>query len=465
MGAAFLLPERRPLRAVIQWEEMTGRCLMDIEAIAEEWKAKGRLAEMPALAEPVRGGPEEVRMELYVMRVHVLRLHMAGRVLDLPAEWFVPAYEGAAAFLWMLEAGAPGVRADLSDGSFRAEWTLRRTGTDGLGVFSVKYPDFQRAEAAVRVEDFIAEGKAALQAFLSEDIIHDEGRCYFAAYQAEPLTTADAWSAAAALAVWNDLRSARWLFPSPQAPLAAEEWFGAAGAEALSRKMQGPPDRGWLRENPCRPAAALAAALHEAGALREEAPLPEEEGPIEAVTVRASVGAEETGMAVEAGLLSGASYRTVLDPASDDAYRLLLWAYEIGEGRDVSARLSGGAVWRFRGFGGTGDGLWEIEDADGGLRLRTGRASFSAAWRTELRRFFSGEALLREGVRSVQDDAGRILYGARSGEEQAEARRHLTETLAAWNACRGADWLFPLPLAALSPKDFLNAAARQAAGV
>ena len=132
---------------------------MDIEAIAEEWKAKGRLAEVSAPAEPVRGGPEEVRMELYVMQVHVLRLHMAGRVLDLPAEWFVPAYEGVAAFLWMLEAG---VRADLSDGSFLAEWTLRRTGTDGLGVFSVKYPDFQRAEAAVRVEDFIAEGKAAI---------------------------------------------------------------------------------------------------------------------------------------------------------------------------------------------------------------------------------------------------------------------------------------------------------------
>lgn len=440
---------------------------MDIEEIAEEWRAKGRLAEVPALAgaEGAAGGPEEVRMELYVLQVHVLRLHMAGRVLDLPAEWFVPAYEGMAAFLWMLEAGAPGVQADLSDGSFRAEWTLRRAGTDGLGVFSVKYPDFQRAEAVVRVADFIAEGKMALQAFLSDRIIHDEGRCYFAAYQAEPMTTADAWSAAAALAVWNDLRSARWLFPSPQETLAAEEWFGAAGAEALSRKMQGPPDRGWLRENPCRPAAALASALHEAGALQEEMPLPAAEGTAAPVMVRVSIGAEETGLAIEAGSPSGASHRAVLDPASDDAYRLLLWAYEIGEGRDVSARLSGGAVWRYRGISGSGDGLWEVEDEDSVFRLHTERAAFAAAWRAEWRRFFSDESLLREGVRSVQDDAGRILYGGRSEEEKEEARRHLTETLAAWNACRSADWLFPLPLPALAPKDFLTAAARQAAGV
>lgn len=431
---------------------------MDIEDIISEWKEKGRLAERPR-AEKREGAAEEAAMEMYVMTHHVLRLHIAGRTFDLPTEWFVPAYEGALAFFALLEGGADGAWVALSDGSFRAEWELRRTEED-LGVFSLRYPDFQRAEALVSVPDFIAEGKAAMEAFLSDGVIEEEGACYFRAYQAGPMTTADAWSAAAALAVWNDLRSAAYLFKEPKRTLTAEEFFGARGAELISRKMQGPPDVGYHRENPCRPAGELAAALYASGALVEEMPRDDLSGPIEAVTARVSIGIDETAETVFFRTLSGTERTVSFDPASDDLYRLLLWAHEIGAGKNVSVSFTGGARWTFRGDGERG--LWQAgEEAP----LPVGRPSFAAAVREELRRFLADDSLLREGVRTVQSDAGRILYSGHTEEEQDEARRHLLATLRAWNACRGADWLFWLSLPALAPRDFLSAAACLAAGL
>ena len=437
---------------------------MEIKELAEEWQKKGRLSILDAW--PAREGPApvETAVEAYVMTHHVLRLSAEGRTYDLPAEWFVPAYEGAAAFWYLLEQGAAGVSVDLSDGTFTARWELRRYGASDLGEFSLVYPDFQRGTWTVSISRFIEEGKQALQAFLSDQVIVEEGRCYFRAFEEGSLTSGDAWSMAAAIAVWNDLRQGSWLFGAPCRPLYAEECMPPELARLMERKTKGAPDMGFHEENPLVSTEKEAEALLTAHRM-EEIPQAEAEGAVDGLTLSLAIGAEETETCLTWRTLSGREISWTPDPERGELAALIAWAQAVSAGRNVRLVLDGEnpSLWQFSSAG-----------TEGIFTARAGGADFSAAvsrkalvnvFREELRRFFSDENLFREGVKTVQNDAGRILYGMLPEEGREEARRHLQAVLASWNRCRSEDFLFPVSLVKVGAHDFLNRAALAATGL
>ena len=437
---------------------------MEIKELAEEWQKKGRLSILGALPDREGLSPAETAVEAYVMTHHVLRLSAEGRTYDLPAEWFVPAYEGAAAFWYLLEQGAAGVSVDLCDGTFTAKWELRRYGTSDLGEFSLAYPDFQRGTWVVSIPQFAAEGTQALQAFLSEQVITEEARCYFRAFEEGSLTSGDAWSMAAAIAVWNDLRQGSWLFGAPCRPLYPEEFMSPELARLMERKTKGAPDMGFHEENPLVSTAKEAEVLLKNHRM-EEIPAAEAQGAVDGLTLSLSIGAEETGTCLTWRTLSGREISWTPDPERGELEALIPWAQAVSAGRNVRLALDGEnpSLWEFSSAG--TEGLFTARAGGEKFSAAVSRETLVKALREELRRFFSDENILREGVKTVQNDAGRVLYGTFPEEVKAEARRHLQVVLASWNRCRRQDFLFPASLIKLEARDFLNRAALSALGL
>lgn len=437
---------------------------MEIREIAEEWKKKGRLSDIGGLPGRSGAAPAETAVEAYVMTHHVLRLSAEGRTYDLPAEWFVPAYEGAAAFWYLLEQGAAGLRLDASDGTFTARWELRRYGTSDMGEFSLVYPDFQRGKWVVSIPQFVKEGREALQAFLSDQVITDEARCYFRAFEEGSLTSSDAWSMAAAIAVWNDLRQGRWLFGAPCRPLYAEELMSPDMARLMERKTKGAPDMGFHEENPLVSTEKAAEALFRSGCM-EEVPPAAAAGAVDGLTFSMGITAEETELCLAFRTLSGKEFSWTPDPERGELEALIAWAQAVGAGRNVRLTLHGEdpSQWQFASAG--GDGLFTVRAGGEEFSAAVSREALVKTWQEELRRFFSDENLLREGGKTVQNDAGRILYSTLPEEVKAEARRHLQAVFASWNRCRSEDFLFPASLVKLEAHDFLNRAALSALGL
>ena len=437
---------------------------MEIREIAEEWKKKGRLSEIEGLPGRSGAAPAETAVEAYVMTHHVLRLSADGRAYDLPAEWFVPAYEGAAAFWYLLEHGAEGVRLDASDGTFTAIWELRRYGKSDVGEFSLVYPDFQRGKWTVSIPQFVKEGREALQAFLSDQVITDEARCYFRAFEEGSLTSGDAWSMAAAIAVWNDLRQGCWLFGAPCRLLYPEEFMSPETARLMERKTKGAPDMGFHEENPLISTAKAAETLFQSGCM-EEVPPAQATGAVDGLTLVIGIGAEETEPRFVFRTLSGKELSWTPDPERGELEALITWAQAVGAGRNVRLTLRGEtpSQWQFASAG--GDGFFTARAGGKEFSAVVSREALVKALQEELRRFFSDENIFREGVKTVQNDAGRILYGTLPEEAREEARRHLQAVLASWNRCRSEDFLFSASLIKLEARDFLNRAALSAMGL
>ncbi len=437
---------------------------MEIRDIAEEWKKKGRLSEIEGLPERSGAAPAETAVDAYVMTHHVLRLSAEGRTYDLPAEWFVPAYEGAAAFWYLLEQGAAGLRLDGSDGTFTARWELRRYGKSDVGEFSLVYPDFQRGKWTVSIPQFVEEGRKAFQAFLSDQVITDEARCYFRAFEEGSLTSNDAWSMAAAIAVWNDLREGRWLFGAPCRPLYPEEFMSPDMARLMERKTKGAPDMGFHEENPLVSTEKAAEALLQSGRMEEVIPAAAA-GAVDGLTLSMGITAEETEPRLAFRTLSGKEFSWTPDPERGELEALIAWTQAVGAGRNVRLALDGEnpSLWEFSSAG--TEGLFTARAGGEKFSAAVSRETLVKALREELRRFFSDENILREGVKTVQNDAGRVLYGTFPEEVKAEARRHLQVVLASWNRCRRQDFLFPASLIKLEARDFLNRAALSALGL
>lgn len=438
---------------------------MEICEIAEEWKKKGRLSEIEGLPGQSGAVPAEMGVEAYVMTHHVLRLSAGGRTYDLPAEWFVPAYEGAAAFWYLLEQGAAGARLDASDGTFTARWELRRFAGSDLGEFSLVYPDFQRGKWVVSIPQFVKEGKEALQAFLSDRVIADEARCYFRAFEERSITSSDAWSMAAALAVWNDLRQGSWLFGAPCRPLYAEEFMTPVMARLMERKTKGAPDMGFHEENRLVPTAEAAEELRQAGRMDEADGPAEGAGAEDVLTVSLEISTEETEPCLVCRTLSGREFSWTPDPSGRDLEALIAWAAAVEVGRNARLTLKGRkpSQWQFASSGAAG--VFTATAGGESFSAFLTRSALVKAFREELRRFFSDENLLREGVKTVQNDAGRILYSTLPGDAGEEARHHLQAVVSSWNRCRSQDFLFPVSLVKLGVRDFLNSAAVSALGL